>query len=693
MAVTKMYLLLARRAGLALFALLLGVYVLTMSGHTYSSDEETMLAGGEFLISSGSFHIPKGDLRNLAPGVDGQTYSRYGPGQSLAVVPFVVAGQLVARAAPPLYERMIVRLFALLAPALVTAATGLIVYAWALELGVGVRAALFTGLLFGLTSLAWPYGRTLFAEPLAALFLALCGYGLRRSERRWWAIAGAAVAAALAAKFQSLLALPLLGGYALLCGWQHGAAQPASSRFGRWSPLFGRVVWGLVGLALPMGLLMLYNQVHFGGPLKSGYGTNDVSNFFGDSWADGLYGLTVSTGKGLLFFSPTVLLGLLGAWLARRTLWREALLALAMLASHLYVYSQVSYWHGDGSWGPRYMVFTLPFLYLPAAGLFAALAHRRRQRFAKAAVGALVAVSVFVQLMPILLNFDTYILLSSGRARFFTPSQSPILAHARIWAERVQEQWLRANPPRGTALFVDGFSFSEGDRSKGEVLPRWTNATAVIRVSPPGSGPIDGTLVLADHRPWPLPRAQFQVLLDGAPLPGVERVNPSGNGVDWQLHFSIPADRASRPFTLAIQSDTWNPTVATADNPRNEDLGLRVETIDLQQNGQQLALRESLPIPVPQNSRRALWVWYQDTPNHHLFDTWWWYVYAAHLPVAPFALLLLLVGLPAALLALGGGLGVRSALRQAATTHPNTSAPAQREPHPVTTTARMDRVP
>ncbi|MCL5957906.1 MAG: DUF2079 domain-containing protein, partial [Chloroflexi bacterium] len=189
--------------GLALFLLLLGWYVLTMSGHTYANDEETMLAVGDSLLTTGSFAIsPDLPLTNRTTGVDGRSYSRYGPAQSVAVVPFLAAGRALGASAPE-YAGLIQRLFVLLLPALVTAATGLVLYAWVRMLGYPLPIALLVGLLYGLTSLAWPYSRTLFAEPLATFFLLLAAYGLRRDHQGWWVVAGAALAGALAAKFQT----------------------------------------------------------------------------------------------------------------------------------------------------------------------------------------------------------------------------------------------------------------------------------------------------------------------------------------------------------------------------------------------------------------------------------------------------------------------------------------------------------
>ena len=645
----------ARAAGVALFFFLLGWYVLTMSGHTYASDEETVLAAGQALVATGSFAISADEpfLMNANTGADGRRYSRYGPLQSVLAAPLIVAGGALGRLTPG-YGELVLRLVLLLLPALITAATGWLVLLWVVEAGFSVRIGALVGLLYGLTSLAWPHSRTFFGEPLATFFLALCGYGLRRDARRWWMIAGMAAVGALATKIQAGLALPALALYALAVCWRGDARAFAQA-------LAGRLGFGLLGLALPLALLLAYNTLLFGAPLNSGYGSVGAQALAQDgNWRTGLYGLTVSTGKGLIFYAPSMLLGLLGLGMRRQ--WRESLLAVLMLASHLAFYSKVGYWHGDGAWGPRYLVFVLPFVYLPAAGLLAALGPRARGW--RRAAGALAAASFGLQLLPLLVSFNVYLQLSDPNERYFTPAASPIVAQPQIWLGRAREYWwrLRGGPP-GTALLINDFAYSEGDRARGELLPRWTYANATFQLNPAGAGALSGTLWVADHRPWPLARANFELRLNGQPLAGVERTNTDGDPIRWRLHFALAPGQAGPGALLQLHSDTWNPTRDTQDNPRNEDLGLLLERAELREGDALLELREALPIPPPRMTRRGLWLWTQDVPNHHLFDLWQWYVLASGMPGAQAALLLTLFGLPALAALIAGGRGVLHALR------------------------------
>ena len=76
-----------RRLVFGLFAFLFGIYLLTAGGHTYATDEEQMLATTANLITHGSFAIA------IDPSSGHLTYSGYGPGQSIAAIPFYLAGK------------------------------------------------------------------------------------------------------------------------------------------------------------------------------------------------------------------------------------------------------------------------------------------------------------------------------------------------------------------------------------------------------------------------------------------------------------------------------------------------------------------------------------------------------------------------------------------------------------------------
>jgi hypothetical protein len=79
-----------------------------------------------------------------------------------------------------------------------------------------------------------------------------------------------------------------------------------------------------------------------------------------------IFGFLFSPGKGLLFFSTTIIIAFLGL----KTFWlknmRMAYSILLLSAAYLSVFSLNFAWHGSvWSFGPRYILPIVPFLYLP----------------------------------------------------------------------------------------------------------------------------------------------------------------------------------------------------------------------------------------------------------------------------------------------------------------------------------------
>lgn len=172
----------SRRVRLVLRALACGLaafYLLTMSGHIYASDEETLYYISEGLVEGRGLTVsPLVALVNRVPGRDGQLYSQYPVGQSVAAVPLYLAGKAVAAFAPPEARVFVTRLYVLTFNCWITVLLCVLMARTALLFGTGLRTATALALLLGLTTLHWVYARTFFAEPLTALLTLLSLYGI-----------------------------------------------------------------------------------------------------------------------------------------------------------------------------------------------------------------------------------------------------------------------------------------------------------------------------------------------------------------------------------------------------------------------------------------------------------------------------------------------------------------------------------
>jgi hypothetical protein len=204
-----------RRAPLAAFLFLLALYLLTASGHLYS-DEEAMYYVTRGLATRGDIAIEGDDLvpMPLREGRDGRMVSPYGILPSLAALPFFALGALLAGGASVEVYEYLTRFTVSLLNAPVTAATGAVLFSCVVSLGYGRRAAWLAAGAFGVASLAWPYARTFFSEPLAGFLLILAverAYSASmRHDRRALLISGVATGLLVATRLAALVAVPFL---------------------------------------------------------------------------------------------------------------------------------------------------------------------------------------------------------------------------------------------------------------------------------------------------------------------------------------------------------------------------------------------------------------------------------------------------------------------------------------------------
>jgi hypothetical protein len=149
----------------------------------------------------------------------------------------------------------------------------------------------------------------------------------------------------------------------------------------------------LAALAVPMLLwgigFGLFNWTRTGSFLDTGRNSPETT------WAAPInfIGFFISPGKGLIFFSPLVVLGALGLAAMYRRDRRLTLSILAALLGGIAIVAVLRFW-SDETWGPRYIVWVAWLLLLPLP--FWAVTRRRRQVLA-----AVAAVAVAVQFLGV----------------------------------------------------------------------------------------------------------------------------------------------------------------------------------------------------------------------------------------------------------------------------------------------------
>lgn len=637
------------RLPLAVFLLLTGIYLLTMSGHTYSADEETMLAVTRGLLARGDVAVVVEDgapVAALRPGRDGGRYSPYGVLPSLLALPLHAIGGLASPLGAPAADyttRFAVT--ALNAP--VTAATAALLAAWALRLGATRAWAVGLALLYGLCTFAWPYARTFFSEPLAALLI-LAGAerahaaGELSIEHGGWSkargagsqalfLSGLTCGLLLTTRIAAGVAVPVIGLYVLWVAWRrrntatspvegeldtHSHGSGAKLRLSQFSILNSLFLWS-IGLLPGVLLLLWYNLARFGTPFATGYASEAA--LFTTPLLVGLHGLLLSPGKSVLLYAPPLLLALPGALL----LWRRGargvvLLALSLFLSHLLLYARWGEWQGGGVWGPRFLLPVVAPLLLLGAGLRMRddrprttgdrLRPRRSSVVAyRSSVAAFALLGLIGNLGAVLLHPGTYVVAPEPVDKLYSLAGSPLLGHWRTLAER----WGRAFAPPPLCRLGDGLYPSESPA--GASLPRRTGATGELVCA--AGQPMRLVFTLDDRRPPEAPPSELRLLLDGREL----AAPPSGQLREYRLLLPPGAAR------LAVAARTWNP-LAVGFSDRDDELGpqldgLRGMTVD----GAPVAVVDTAVAPLPARPRPR-WAWYYDPPNQHLADHWAWYL-------------------------------------------------------------------
>ncbi len=462
----------SRPLAVAVFFLVLAVYVVTYVGAFKSNDERALFSGTDSFVKRREFTVNQiyWDYTHVGMRTaTGDMVPNYEPAQMVAAIPFYLWGRALGAAVQG------VMFFS----AVVMAAAAAMVYLCLLELGYGARSSVLGALVFAFATLAWPYSRTFFREPLTTLAYLLAFYGLLRHRPPaprslfWPALTGTALGLAITTKQISVAVVPSLILLAVLYEWGRPGkrAVPAGDRTGR--------LGAALAAAIPLAIILLLGQLYSRTTLAGvevfardivDYTTNpQLSQSVPLRMWRAALGLTVSPYKGLFWYSPVLVLGLAGAVpLVKRRFW-EGLAFLIVLAVHLIGYSRYNYWSGGVAWGSRYMLPVVPFLVLLAAPIWQWLTRDHAgdttgmEEDGKSAVRqslraqpvldvvlrvlavGLLAVSVLVQVLGVSVDLRTYelrFLLDEAKiwggigeaieARYMNPAYSPVLGHLRL---------------------------------------------------------------------------------------------------------------------------------------------------------------------------------------------------------------------------------------------------------------------
>jgi hypothetical protein len=361
---------------------------------------------------------------------DGTVLSRYPPGSALAAVPFV-APFAAFRETPPRAIDMLN--LGKLAAAVYVAGAAVLFFLTCRRLAPS--GALAATILFAAGTCLWSVAsQALWMHGPATFWLCAALYCLimhaEISRVFWSVIAGFALGLAVVTRPSTAL---FLAASAPVLGTRRLAAA----------------VGATLAALMPVGLFVVYNLHYFGRPIAGGYG--DEAGLWHASFAEGLTGLLVAPSRGLLVYTPALLLLPWGVRLLGRSEalptpgHRDVILSWSVAAlATVCLYAKWHCWSGGWCFGPRFLCETMPVFCLVFALAYEQMAAGEARRVAQ----TLVARSVLIHALGVFGNDPAWKARHERPRSLFALHDTQIEAHARRALHKLAERLARVSAAR-----------------------------------------------------------------------------------------------------------------------------------------------------------------------------------------------------------------------------------------------------
>lgn len=399
-----------------IFIINLVIYSLFNYGGIRSPDSEIVFRTTQSLALRHDFAVPEPidwTYFGLGKGTDNRRYSIFGPAESIIAVPLlktayfltqnnisidnnyiplsfhVPSGDTLAGVyflegkRPPVMRGQYIRFIVSFFNPIVGALSGIFLYLVLVSITRSKIISFFTTFIYSFGSLVFPYSGTFFSEPLCTMFIILSLLFIVKNEdppksatyvNRNYFYSGTFLGLAIVTHISAVLSVPFY--YIFIMG-QVTKDKISFKSLGISSLYFtfGVIVWAV--------LLLYYNYFRFGNIFETGRSADPLYHYaiYSDPLR-GLYGLLLSPGKGLLIYSPIVILSIVFWKSFHKKFPHLSVTVIAMILIRLFFIASRSDWHGGFSLGPRYFVIIMPFLFIPIAlGIKDILIKRELKRF------------------------------------------------------------------------------------------------------------------------------------------------------------------------------------------------------------------------------------------------------------------------------------------------------------------------
>ncbi len=420
---------------------LLGIPVLlaiaVSSGHLATPDSHIKLSQARQFIEQGTFNVPEGvgnsKHGNIFPGKDNNFYSVYNPGQVALYVPIYALARSLSFIST-IHPHYIAEFIASFIGPTIHFSTAAILFWLLQQVGTRKQKAFIIAGLFAFGTFSLPHSTDGYGHPfetifilLSFLFIIYASHEVDTGKSKiYLIIAGSFIGIGLLFRITTLLAIP---GILILLANRRTCA------------------YLLLGIFPGIILVAWYSWIKTGSPFDTGYllawqiANPTLANQTGFNIFDipaNSISLWISPGKGMLLFSPLLLLSLI-AWpsFMRKNARLSASIATVSL-TYTFFYAANFAWHGSPwCWGPRYLVPIIPLLILALSELEIRSIKKRLLVF------PILIISILTQILAISVDYRRYLITIyentpsafESNDIIYEPSLSPLLGQARAFQE------------------------------------------------------------------------------------------------------------------------------------------------------------------------------------------------------------------------------------------------------------------
>lgn len=383
------------RPGILIFALFTLVYFLSAKGDIEITDTYFSIQTAKAIVSNHSL-----SAQGCQPGhcfksqKDGNYYSRSGLGLAFLFVPYVLAGKLLALLTG-LPEGRLIDFLISFYNIFFGAGTCAIMFYIAKFFKKSEKVSAVMALLLGFATFCWRYSVWDFSEAAQMFFLLLSIYLVFKNTPKSIVLGGLSFCCLLLLKTLYLGCLPVFILY--IFARNKAAIKNALTQAGSF------LLVSLLGFCF----ILLLNYIRFGEIFEFGYGL-EANRFYLSGILRYAGRLLYWLDKGIFIYNPLFILGILGYYKFFKSFPKEAVFLLSIIMLNFFLTSAWYGWHGNWSWGPRYLVPTAPLWLMPIFVFF------HKKGIIRSLLISLICLSVLIQILSVLQGNLEYLAIANA---------------------------------------------------------------------------------------------------------------------------------------------------------------------------------------------------------------------------------------------------------------------------------------